>query len=154
MSTPTGVRARVAPARQRGNEDASRLYLALGRLNRALRREAVDAPLGHGALSALATLVQHGTMRLGELAEAEGVSAPSMTRIVTSLEGLGATRRTQDPKDGRAFLVQATPSGRRLVDTGRAVRMRALCERVDSLPEDQREALMAAVPALEALAAT
>lgn len=132
-------------------DDATRLYVSLGRVTRALRRAAAGSPVGHGALSALATLVTDGPMRLGALAVIEGVSPPSMTRIVATLEAQGHLRRTADPADGRAFLVEATPSGRRLVVTGREARIRSLGERLAALPEGERRRLLDALPALEAL---
>jgi DNA-binding MarR family transcriptional regulator len=134
-----------------GPDDATRLYLSLGRVTRALRRAAGGSPVGHGALSALATLVTDGPMRLGALAVIEGVSPPSMTRIVTTLESQGHLRRTPDPADGRASLVEATASGRRLVVTGRETRIRSLDQRLSALPDDERQRLLAALPALEAL---
>jgi DNA-binding MarR family transcriptional regulator len=133
------------------SEDVARLYLAVGRLNRALRRDAPDAAVGHGALSVLATLLQSGPMRLGALAEVEGVSAPAMTRIVASLEELGHVRRTPDPADGRAQLVLVTESGDGLVAQGRSQRLRALARRLERLPPDHRDRLLAAVPDLETL---
>ena len=134
-------------------DDSARIYLALGRLNRTLRREAPDAAVGHGALSALATLAQSGPMRLGALAEVEGVSAPSMTRIVASLQDLGHVRRARDPADGRAQVVEVTESGRELVAHGRTQRLRALTERLSRLDAESRGRLLAAVDALEALSA-
>jgi DNA-binding MarR family transcriptional regulator len=92
-------------------------------------------------------------MRLGELAVIEGVSPPSMTRIVSTLESQGHLRRTSDPADGRAFLVAATSSGRRLVITGREARITSLSQRLAALPDDQRQRLLDALPALEALSA-
>jgi DNA-binding MarR family transcriptional regulator len=132
-------------------DDATRLYVSLGRVTRTLRRASSGSPVGHGALSALATLVTDGPMRLGELAVIEGVSPPSMTRIVATLESQGHLRRTSDPADGRAFLVEATSSGRRLVVTGRETRIRSLSERLAALPDEQRRRLLDALPALEAL---
>ncbi|HSS68173.1 MAG TPA: MarR family transcriptional regulator [Nocardioidaceae bacterium] len=134
-------------------DDATRLYVSLGRVTRALRRAAAGSPVGHGALSALATLVTEGPMRLGELAVIEGVSPPSMTRIVATLESQGHLRRTSDPADGRASLVEATSSGRRLVITGREARITSLSQRLTALPDDQRKRLLDALPALEALSA-
>lgn len=133
--------------------DVTRLYVALGRLNRTLRREVPDATVGHGALSALATLVDGGPLRVGALAEAEGISAPSMTRILASLEQLGHLRRTPDPDDGRAQLVAATDSGARLVTEGRSRRLVALARRMEGLDASTREQLLAALPALERLSA-
>lgn len=129
----------------------TRLYLALGRLNRALRRDARDATIGHGGLSALATLIADGPQRAGALAETEGITAPAMTRILNSLEELGYVARTPDPADGRAQLVAATPAGTDLVLEKRAVRLRALQERLDRLSAEDREALTAALSALEDL---
>ena len=82
-------------------------------------------------------------MRLGELAAQEGVAAPSMTRIVASLERAALVRRTQDPADGRAYLVQATADGEGLVLAGRAARMVALRTRLEGLPPDQQAAVLA-----------
>jgi DNA-binding MarR family transcriptional regulator len=90
-------------------------------------------------------------MRLGALAEVEGVSAPAMTRIVASLEELGHVRRTPDPADGRAQLVVVTESGDGLVAQGRSQRLRALARRLERLTPDARERLLAAVTDLEAL---
>jgi DNA-binding MarR family transcriptional regulator len=135
------------------SDETARLYLAIGRLSRALRRDAPDAAVGHGALSVLATLLQSGPMRLGALAEVEGVSAPAMTRIVGSLEDLGHVRRTPDPSDGRAQLVTVTDSGQDLVRQGRSRRLRALTRRLDGLPPESRRRLLAAVESLETLAA-
>lgn len=134
-------------------EDATttRLYLAIGRLNRALRRDARDAAIGHGGLSALATLIENGPQRAGALAETEGITAPAMTRIVNSLEDLGYVERTPDPADGRAQLVAATASGTELVLHKRAVRLRALQQRLDRLSPDEREAVTSAMAALENL---
>ena len=133
-------------------DEVGRLYVTLGRINRAIRRESSEAPVGHGALSALATLTQQGPLRLGTLAVQEGVSPPSMTRIVTSLEGLGHVRRTPDPEDGRAALVEATASGRALVLAGRESRLNALRLRVERLPDEQRALLSGVLPVLESLA--
>jgi DNA-binding MarR family transcriptional regulator len=133
------------------SEDVARLYLAVGRLNRALRRDAPDAAVGHGALSVLATLLHSGPLRLGTLAEIEGVSAPAMTRIVTSLEDLGHVRRTPDPADRRAHLVAVTASGDELVSQGRSQRLRALEARLARLSAADRRRLLEAVAALAAL---
>ena len=129
----------------------TRLYLAIGRLNRALRRDAKDATIGHGGLSALATLIENGPQRAGTLAEIEAITAPAMTRIVNSLVELGYVERTQDPADGRAQLVAATESGTALVLQKRAVRLRALQRRLEQLSDQERASVTAALAALEDL---
>jgi DNA-binding MarR family transcriptional regulator len=129
----------------------ARLYLAVGRLNRALRRDAREALIGHGGLSALASLIQDGPQRAGELAQIEGVTAPAMTRIVSSLEQLGYVARRPDPRDGRATVVAATAEGEALVLHGRSARLQALQGRLDRLDSHERDLLVSALDALEHL---
>lgn len=132
-------------------EGAARLYLAIGRLSRSLRRSSTMG-LGHGSTSALATVVHTGPMRTGDLAAREGVSAPTMTRIVAVLVGEGFVVREPDPDDGRVWLVRATAQGERVITEVRSARSQALLDRIARLPADQRGALLAALPALESLA--
>ncbi|MFL6098955.1 MAG: MarR family winged helix-turn-helix transcriptional regulator [Actinomycetales bacterium] len=131
--------------------DTTRLYVALGRLTRSLRREAA-APVSHGVLSALVTVVKEGPIRSGELAAREGVAPPSMTKVVTSLEQAGYVERVPDPGDGRAALISATVAGRALVESTLELRLHGLTRRIEALGPDEAAALVAAMPALEALA--
>lgn len=142
----------ASPTPHADEADATaRLYLAVIRLNRTLRRDAKEAVIGHGGLSALATLIADGPQRAGALAAAEGVTAPAMTKIVNYLEQLGYVERSTDPDDGRAQLVAATTEGQALVLQGRAARMQSLRERFLRLPEDRQDAIAAALEALEEL---
>jgi DNA-binding MarR family transcriptional regulator len=142
--SPVGVDAPV-------DVDTTRLYVALGRLTRSLRRESA-APVSHGVLSALVTVVKEGPLRSGELAAREGVAPPSMTKVVGSLEQGGYVERLPDPEDGRAALISATAAGRALVESTRELRLHGLARRIDELDPDLAAALVAALPALEALA--
>jgi DNA-binding MarR family transcriptional regulator len=135
------------------SSDVVRLYRALGRITRSVRRGARGTDLGHGALSALATLVAEDRQRIGALAEAEGVSPPAMTRLVNYLEEHGLVVRRPDPGDGRASVVEATAAGRDIVLTGRAERLRVLQARCAALSAEDQQRLLAALPALEALGA-
>ncbi|NBH08940.1 MULTISPECIES: MarR family transcriptional regulator [Amycolatopsis] len=131
---------------------SGRLYLAVGRLSRSLRQAGVPGP-GHGAISALATLVNSGQLRLGDLAAKEGVAAATMSRIIASLVEAGYVSRESDPVDRRAWLAKATEEGERLVSGVRSTRVQELNRRLDRLTPEHREALTAAIPALEALIA-
>jgi len=131
---------------------SGRLYLAVGRLSRSLRQAGVPGP-GHGAISALATLVNSGQLRLGDLAAKEGVAAATMSRIIASLVEAGYVSRESDPVDRRAWLAKATEEGERLVSGVRSTRVQELNRRLDRLSPEHREALTAAIPALEALIA-
>lgn len=129
-----------------------RLSLALGRVTRSLRRD-WPAGLGPGSVSALATVVRSGPIRLGDLAAREGVAPPTLTRIVSNLEDCGYVTRSPDPTDRRASRVAATPAGTDLVAGIGGSRVQTLLARLSTLPADDRERLLAAVPALERLAA-
>jgi DNA-binding MarR family transcriptional regulator len=139
----------VAPGGQ-ADEDTARLLVAVRRLFRSLRR-VTPAGLGNGSLSALATLVKCGSMRHGDLAEREGVTPPTLSRIVAALVDSGLVSRSPDPEDGRAWLVCATAEGEAAVVGMRSARIQELTRRLDRLTAAQRQTLIAALPALEAL---
>ncbi|PWW65801.1 MarR family winged helix-turn-helix transcriptional regulator [Actinokineospora spheciospongiae] len=128
----------------------ARLYLAIGRLSRSLRRSG-STGMGHGSISALSTLSGAGTLRLGDLAAKEGVAAPTMSRIVAGLVDSGYVNREPDPADRRAWLVTATEEGERVVSSVRSTRMQELSRRLDGLPPADRELLIKSIPVLEAL---
>ncbi|ASR38258.1 MarR family transcriptional regulator [Prauserella marina] len=127
-----------------------RLFLAIGRLSRSLRQAGSPGP-GHGSISALATLAAYGQLRLGDLAAKEGVAAATMSRIVSSLVEAGYVSRESDPADRRAWLATVTPEGQRMLSGVRSTRIHELNVRIDRLAPEHRAALVAALPALEAL---
>jgi DNA-binding MarR family transcriptional regulator len=131
-------------------EVADRLYRALAQLVRWSRRASV-APLGPGTLSALATIVDVGPIRLGDLAAREGITPATLSRIVAGLEDDKLITRTVDAQDRRSTFVSATTAGRRTVTKVREHRAAALIERIHRLDPERRRALVTAVDALEAL---
>ena len=130
-----------------------RRALALARLTRAMRRSGDLAGLGPGSISALATLVHNGPMRLGDLAVRETVAPPTLTRIVAGLAEAGHIVRATDPDDRRATRVQATPAAVELVTGVGQARVSRLRDRIETLADDDLEALLRAVPVIESLAA-
>ncbi len=128
---------------------ADRLHSAAIHLLRRLRVE--DEALGISAprLSALSVLVFAGPRRVGELAEAEQVEPPTMTRLVDGMERDGYVVRGADPVDRRAVIVRATAKGVRALKRGRAQRVGALAEGLRSLSADQLAALAHGVDVLE-----
>jgi DNA-binding MarR family transcriptional regulator len=125
------------------------LYVAIGRVVRALRQEAPRSDIGPGGLGVLVSLDQLGPQRIGALAEAVAVTAPSMTRIINALEAEGLVVREPDPEDGRAQVVAMTDDGAALLASGREIRVAALRRRLAELPAEERDRLEAALPALE-----
>jgi DNA-binding MarR family transcriptional regulator len=134
------------------DDAARRLTMALGRLARALRRGSPSG-LGPGSLSALATVVRTGPVRLGDLAAREGITPPTLTRVVAALEEAGYVVRTPDPTDGRATRAQATPAAVELISGTGSSRAGVLRARMDALSAEDLAALLRAVPVIEALAA-
>jgi DNA-binding MarR family transcriptional regulator len=125
------------------------LFVAIGRVVRALRQEAPSSDIGPGGLSVLVTLDGQGPQRIGALADAVAVTPPSMTRIINALEAEGLVHRETDAADGRAQVVAMTPAGRALLTSGRAAKVAALRRRLDELPPAERSRLEAALTALE-----
>src|SRR3954468_4774706 len=128
---------------------ADRLHSAAIHLLRRLRREDAESGLSAPRLSALSVLVFGGPLTLGELANAEQVRPPTMTRLVTALEADGLVTREPDASDGRLTRIRATPNGRTLLLRGRARRVAALTAEVRALDVADREVLDAAVSVLE-----
>ncbi|HEX4288270.1 MAG TPA: MarR family transcriptional regulator, partial [Trebonia sp.] len=131
--------------------DVTRLRVALARLSRRLRRHEL-AGLTLTQLAALSTVEQAGPLRLGDLAAAEGIAPSTLTRLVAALEELGYVRRDADPKDARASTLAITVLGHETLERLRAENSALLAQRVMLLSPEQRFALAAALPALEALA--
>jgi DNA-binding MarR family transcriptional regulator len=135
-----------------GAELAARLRVAVGRLQRQLRRRAVG-DLTLSQISALVSLEQHGPMRAGDLAARESVSAPTMTRILAVLEERGFVAREVDPSDRRASSVALTEPGEQMLATLRQERTAFLADRLSQLDDGERRRLADAVEVLEQLVA-
>jgi DNA-binding MarR family transcriptional regulator len=88
-----------------------------------VRREDPVTGVPPAQLSALSVLVFGGPRTLGELAAAEQVRPPTMTRVVQGLEAAGLVRRVRDADDGRVRRLQPTPKGRRVMQRGRERRI-------------------------------
>jgi DNA-binding MarR family transcriptional regulator len=130
-------------------ELADRLHSATIHLLRRLRREDARTGLSGPRLSALSVVVFAGPLTLGELAAAEQVRPPTMTRLVRALEVQGLVTREPDEHDGRVVRLRATAEGRTLMAEGRARRVRALAEGLRTLDVTDMTALHKAVATLE-----
>src|SRR5690242_16883537 len=116
-------------------ETADRLHSAAIHLLRRLRVRDRESGVGPAQLSALSVLVLGGGPRsLGELAEAEQVRPPTMSRIVAGLVRAGLVRRGKT-EDGRRIRLEATAKGTRILQEGRQRRVESLARALSSLPE-------------------
>ncbi len=130
---------------------AGRLYLTTLHLLRRMRREDDGLGLSASQFATLSTLVNRGAMTLTELAEAEGVRPPSMTRMIQRLEQLKLVRRKPSPEDGRVVHVLHTSGAVRMLEEGRARRVTALADQLALLSKKDVAVLERAATLLERL---
>jgi DNA-binding MarR family transcriptional regulator len=124
----------------------------LGRAHEAHRARAAEAlaefgltPKGFGALTVLEA---EGPLPQGGLARRQGIDRTTMVAVVDELERLGAVRRTRDERDRRAYALEVTPAGRRLLARARAVEAAVEDEFLAPLPAAERRRLKDALRAL------
>jgi DNA-binding MarR family transcriptional regulator len=131
---------------------ADRLHSSAIHLLRRLRVQDDAAGLSAPRLSALSVIVYGGPIRMSDLAAAEQVRLPTISRLVAELVRAGLVERVADPADRRVQRVRATPAGRRLLDAGRRRRVQKLAEALAAFGEADRRTLARAAGLLEKLA--
>jgi DNA-binding MarR family transcriptional regulator len=130
---------------------AVRLRSVVARLGRSLRLTHVDGNLSPSQREVLFSISRDGPMRLSELAAAEGLNPTMLSRIVSHLEAAKLVTRSSDEEDARVVHLQSTPAGRALWQAIKNERADALSFALDRLPKEQRQEVIGALPALEAL---
>ena len=88
-------------------------------------------------------------MALGQLAAAEQVKAPTMSRIVAGLKRSGLARIETDSKDGRRIRVTATAKGKKLLQQARVRRIRLLAETLREVQDAELDTLLRAAELIE-----
>lgn len=139
-----------APPRSSEAQLAAQLRVALVRLARRLRSQP-DEGLTPTMLSALAAIEAHGPVTLGELAAAEQVRPPTVTRVVGALDEQGLIVRTTDPDDRRVTRVELTEAGQALLAEARGRRDAELARLLAELSDDELAQLEDALPILQRL---
>ena len=130
---------------------AERLHGAAIRLIRRLRKSDEASGLAAPKLSALSVLVFGGPHTVKELAAAEQVRAPTMSRLLAELEAAGLVQKARDPEDGRIVRVQASARGRQLLEAGKSRRLEVIEGQIRTLDAHERRQLSAAVGIVEKL---
>ncbi len=138
---------------------AEGLHRALSKLIAILRRGdpsggAVARDLTLAQLSILVTLLERGPIRMTDLAAHERVRTPTTTVAIRRLEKIGLVKRSRDPSDLRAVLVDITPRGLAVHRASLANRHAALAAMLGQLGESDLHTLAKALPPLERLAAS
>ena len=133
-------------------ELAGELRLAVHRLTRRLRQENPPDDLTLSQISALAVVFRDGALTAGDLAAAEQVRPPSMTRMIAALESSGMVERTTNPADARQVMVSITDRGRSTMETYIQLREQWLTEQLADLSDEELATLQRACDLLVRLA--
>jgi DNA-binding MarR family transcriptional regulator len=130
---------------------AERVHSAAIRLLRRLR--GTDSALGLSSpkSSALSVLVFAGPQTLKDLAAAEQVRAPTMSRLIGDLEVEGLVTKEEGKDDRRVIRIAATAKGRTLLEAGRERRLEVLTAQIAALNEREQQTLARAADILARL---
>lgn len=139
---------RKRTANGEGHQIAERVHSAALRLLRRLRKSDFAMGLSAPKSSALSVLVFGGPQTLKDLAAAEQVRAPTMSRLVAELEADGLATKTEDADDRRVVRIAATAKGRALLEAGRERRLEVLTKQVEGLSAEERKVLARAAAIL------
>lgn len=135
------------------DELAARLHSAALHLLRRLAQDDRATGVSPSRLSALSVLVFGGPRTIGSLAALEGVTPPTMTRLVAAMAADGLVERLPDPGDRRVVQVAASTSGRSLLLAGRDRRVATLAALIAPLTPKERRRLGSAAFIMEAMLA-
>lgn len=130
-------------------EIAGELRPAILRLARKLRRETEALGVTSHQATLLAVVSNQPGLSLRELAEGEGISAPSLSGHVDRLEAAGLLRRVRSGDDRRRVGLELTRDGRAILKRVRARRTTWLADRLAHLSDEDRERVADALPALQ-----
>lgn len=130
----------------------TRLRRIISQLARHLNASSTGEGLTPSQASVLALIVARGPLGLGELTELEGLNPTMLSRVVGRLDELDLIRRTPCPPDMRTVSVESTPDGQRTDERIKQRRAAVVSQCIEQLTAKQVTALVAALPALEALA--
>jgi DNA-binding MarR family transcriptional regulator len=139
-------------------ELAEGLHRTLSKLFSILRRgdpsagAATASDLTLAQLSILVTLLDRGPIRMTDLAAHERVRTPTTTVAIRRLEKIGLVKRSRDPSDLRAVLVDITPRGLAVHRESLTNRITALATLISHLSGPDQETLCKALAPLERLA--
>ena len=153
MSTDTTTSTTATDPLDDHSAAASALRIATFRLARRMRTQRAVDSMSDGQFAVLAALWVHGPHTLGELAERERVSAPSMNRTVNCLQETDYVARSADENDGRKVVISLTDTGRAVVDETARRRDAWVEAALDQLSPGERDTLAKAAEIMQRMVA-
>jgi DNA-binding MarR family transcriptional regulator len=131
---------------------AERVHSAAIHVLRRLRRTDPLTGVSAAQLSVLSVLMG-GPRTIGELAAAEQVQPPTMSRLIREMQVAGLVCRSRDDTDRRVVWIQWTADGERVLSRGRELRIATLRAQVEALSEPEQRLLQAGLEIIERLVA-
>ena len=130
--------------------DGDELLRSVARLHRwATRNAHLEVPPAQ--IRVLALVSDIGPARIGDLAEADHSSQPTMTSQIQRAEAHGWLTRTPDPDDARASLIDLSPKGERELAVARASRSAAITPLLAGLSQRDAATLTRAIRIVDRL---
>lgn len=117
-------------------------------MHRGLRLVDEAAGFAGPRASALSVLVFRGAQSLGDLARAEGVKPPTMSRLVKAMQAEGLVESVTAAHDLRQVRIAATARGRQILLKGRRRRLEALAKLLADVTPREKAALATVVELL------
>jgi DNA-binding MarR family transcriptional regulator len=131
-------------------DDIDRLRITVLRLARRIRHHS-PGTITPSQRFALATIMRHGKLTIGQIADLEHVRPPAASKIVSALEAEAYVSRSVSPEDRRCTHIEATDAGCRYVEQARAAGREWMSEQIAALDCDDVDSIARALPALERL---
>ncbi len=128
---------------------ADRLHSIAIRLLRMVRVQDAASGVAPARLSALSVIVFGGPISLKDLARAEQVRPPTISRIIDALEKAGLAQRKLNPGDRRAVMIEATAKGQRVLREGRRRRVQFLARHLGRLSAKELEQVDSALDSIQ-----
>ena len=131
---------------------ADQLHSAAIHLLRRLRIQDLGSGVGPAKLSALSVLVFSGRpLSLAQLAGAEQVSNPTMSRLVAAMKRDGLVQTKNATEDGRSIRIAPTRRGKALLMAGKKRRVDSLAKGLGTLDDLQFTQLAESIEGLQSL---
>jgi DNA-binding MarR family transcriptional regulator len=142
----------ASPEESKAQADAlaDRLHSAAVHVLRRVRRTDPLTGVSAAQLSVLSVLMG-GPRTIGELAAAEQVTPPTMSKLIVEMEAAGLASRSRDATDGRVVWIASTPSGQQVLARGRELRVATLSRYIENLSISDCNRLVRGVIAIEKL---
>jgi DNA-binding MarR family transcriptional regulator len=104
-----------------------------------------DTGLSFSHINILMRLFHGGNCGVSEIGEQMGISNAAASQTVDRLVQMGMIRRTEDPQDRRAKLLELTQSGRVLIEKGVDLRSKWIETLTDDLSKEEQELITSAL---------